>query len=136
MEKNPLNKGVLSDNFVGIGPVTRGMVDARADELALMADRTPPQATPADVDRAERELAGGPDMDSQAATLESFPETKRWDPVPGSTGHHAPESPDEDEDDEGRSETEQLVEEGVEEAARDRSLQAARAAARENQASR
>jgi hypothetical protein len=41
-----------------------------------------------------------------------------------------PESPSEDEDDEGRSETEQLVDGGAEEAERDRMFQAARAAAK------
>jgi hypothetical protein len=60
--------------------------------------------------------------------LESIPETKRWDPVPGSTGRQVPESPSEDEDDEGRSESEQLVDEGAEEAERDQMFQAARAA--------
>jgi len=35
--------------------------------------------------------------------LESIPEAKRWDPVPGSTGRQLPESPSEDEDDEGRA---------------------------------
>ena len=35
MNKNPLNKGVLTENFRGIGPVTRAMVQARAQELAV-----------------------------------------------------------------------------------------------------
>jgi hypothetical protein len=48
--------------------------------------------------------------------------------LPGSTGHKAPESSDEDEDNEGRSEGEQLVEEGVQEAEHDQMLQAAKAA--------
>jgi hypothetical protein len=72
-------------------------------------------------------------MDRQEAVLESLPEGKRWDPVPGSTGRQAPESPSEDEDDEGRSETEQLVDEGAEEAERDRMFQAARAAEKTDQ---
>jgi hypothetical protein len=40
--------------------------------------------------------------------------------------------PSEDEDDEGRSETEQLVDEGAEEAGRDRMVQAARRAVDED----
>ena len=67
-------------------------------------------------------------MDRQEAVLESIPETKRWDPVPGSIGRQLLESPSEDEDDEGRSESEQLVDEGAEEAERDQMFQAARAA--------
>jgi hypothetical protein len=48
--------------------------------------------------------------------------------VPGSTGRHAPESLGEDEDSEGRSESAQLFEEGINEAEHDQMLQAARAA--------
>jgi hypothetical protein len=129
MKNNPLNRGVLTDNFAGIGPVTRDLIEARARELAAMTGRSAQQVSPADYERATRELTGGSDMDRRDAVLEALPETKRWDPVPGSTGHQVPESPSEDEDDEGRSETEQLVDEGAEEAERDRMFQAARAAA-------
>ena len=44
--------------------------------------------------------------------------------MPGSVGHQAPESPSEDEDSEGRSETEQLVDDGEIAAERDRARQA------------
>ena len=127
MGKNPLSKGVLTENAVGIGPVTREMVHARTRELALIAGRVPPHVPQADYERAKRELTGEADMDRQEAMLESIPETKRWDPMPGSTGRQVPESPSEDEDDEGRSESEQLVDEGAEEAGRDRMFQAAQA---------
>ena len=128
MGKNPLNKGVLTDNSTGIGMVTREMVRARAQELALLAGHAPPQVRQSDYEQAKRELTGESDIDRQDAILEALPETKRWDPVPGTTGVQAPESPSEDEDDEGRSETEQLLDEGAEEAERDRMFQAARAA--------
>jgi hypothetical protein len=128
MDENPLNQGVLTDHSVGIGPVTREMVRARAREIALMAGRAPPHVSQADHDQAKRELTGGADMDRQDAALESIPESERADPVPDSTGRQTPESASEDEDDEGRSETEQLVGEGVEEAERDQRLQAAQAA--------
>ena len=46
--------------------------------------------------------------------LESLPESARWDPLPGSPGHQAPEwSSDETEDDDGRNESALLVEEGA-----------------------
>ena len=131
MKKNPLSKGVLTKGFVGIGAVTRAMIDGRARELAVMAGREAAEVTPVDYERAMRELTGGDDMDRQDALIEALPESKRWDPVPGSEGREIPESPSEDEDDEGRSETEQLVDEGAEEAERDRMLQAARAAAKD-----
>jgi hypothetical protein len=127
MKTNPLNTGVLTQNFAGIGPVTRTMVNSRAHELAVIAGRAPLHVTQADYQQAKRELTGESDEDRQDAILDALPETKRWDPVPGSTGRQAPESPSEDEDDEGRSETELLVDQGAEEAERDRLLQAARA---------
>jgi|HubBroStandDraft_2_1064218.scaffolds.fasta_scaffold362277_2 hypothetical protein len=128
MNKNPLNKGVLTENSIGIGPVTREMVHLRARELALIAGRVPPHVSQVDYEKAKRELTGESDTDRQDAILDSIPETKRWDPLPGSTGRQAPESASEDEDDEGRSETEQLVDEGAEAAGRDQMLQAAQAA--------
>jgi len=130
MKKNPLNQGVLTNNFAGIGPVTRPMVHARARELALIAGRSAQEVTQADYGQAKRELTGESDGDRQDEVLDALPESKRWDPVPGSEGRQIEESPSEDEDDEGRSETEQLVDAGAAEAERDRMLQAARAAAK------
>ena len=78
--------------------------------------------------QARRELTGEPDTDPKEALLESAPESERWDPVPGSTGHKVPAAPSDDEDDEGRSDNERLVEEGVAEAEHDHMVQAARAA--------
>jgi hypothetical protein len=124
MNKNPLSKGVLTENDLGIGPPTQKMAQARSHELALIAGRVPPHVTQADYEQAKRELTDEPDMNRQEAMLESLPETIRSDPTPDSTGHQVPESPSEDEDDEGRSETEQLVDEGAEEAERDRMFQA------------
>ena len=128
MKTNPLNRGVFTSHAAEIGPVPPELVETRAREQARIDGRKAAATTPADRARARRELTGGSDVDRQDALLEALPETKRWDPVPGSTGHQAPESPSEDEDAEGRSETEQLVDEGAEAADRDRMLQAARRA--------
>jgi hypothetical protein len=128
MNKNPLNKGALTENAAGIGTVTEGMVEARARELAVIAGRNPPQPSQVEYEQAKRELTGEPELDANEAALELIPESERWDPVPGSTGCPAPESLSEDEDSEGRSESAQLVEEGVKEAEHDQMLQAARAA--------
>jgi hypothetical protein len=104
MQKNPLNKGVLTENGSGIGTVTRDMVEARASELAAIAGRIPLEPSEADYEQAKRELTGDPEMDVQETALESKPESERWDPVPGSMGCHTPESFSEDEDSEGRRE--------------------------------
>jgi hypothetical protein len=133
MNKNPLNKGILTENAVGIGTVTPEMVEARARELAAIAGRVPPEPSEVDFEQAKRELTGGAEMDLRQAALESIPESERWDPVPGSTGSHTPDSLGEDEDSEGRSESAQLVEEGIKEAEHDQMLQAARAAQEEDQ---
>jgi hypothetical protein len=89
-----------------------------------------------ELEQAKRELTGGSDIDPEEAALESVPESGRWDPVPGSTGRKAQESLDEDEDDEGRSEDERLVGEGVREAEHDQMLQAARAAVKRDKEGR
>ncbi len=133
MNKNPLNKGILTENAVGIGTVTQEMVQVRARELAAIAGRVPLEPSEVDYDQAKRELTGGTEMNPQEEALESIPESERGDPLPGSTGSHTPDSLGEDEDSEGRSESAQLVEEGIKEAEHDQMLQAARAAQEKDQ---
>jgi hypothetical protein len=77
MGKNTLSKGVLTENAVGIGPVTREVVQARTREPALIAGRAPPHMTQADYELAKRELTGEADRDRQEAMLESIPAVKR-----------------------------------------------------------
>ena len=77
-----------------------------------------------DLEQAKRELTGEPDADPKETILESIPESERWDPIPGPTGHKVPATPGEDEDDEGRSDNERLVEEGIEGAEHDQMRQA------------
>ena len=128
MNRNPLNKGVLTENGAGIGAVSRRMIRGRAAEDATINGRNPQDATNADRAEARQELTGGPDLDPKEALLDSAPESARWDPLPGSDGHQAPESSSEDEGEEGESEEAQLFEEGVKEATHDQMLQAERAA--------
>lgn len=116
----------MTENSAGIGTVTRGMVRERAVELALINGRTELEVSKSDWEQAKRELTGEPDTDPKEAVLESAPESERWDPVHGSTGHKVPVASSEDEDDEGRSDSERLVEEGIAEAEHDQRLQAAR----------
>jgi hypothetical protein len=126
MKNNPLNEGVISENFAGIGPVSRAMVHKRASELAQISGRLPMSVTQADYEQAKRELTGESDIDRQESVLDSLPESERWDPVPGSAGRETPGAQSEDTDSEGRSEGEQLVLQGVEEAEHDQMLQAAK----------
>jgi hypothetical protein len=125
MNTNPLKPGVLTENSAGIGTVTRKMVRERAVELAVINGRAARDVSKSDWEQAKRELTGDPDMDPKEAMLDSAPESERWDPVHGSTGHKVPVAAGEDEDDEGRSDNERLVDEGIAGAELDQTRQAA-----------
>ena len=127
MKIDPLQENSLIINSTGIGTVTHKMVRERAAELAVIDGRTAQEVSKSDWEQAKRELTGGLDMDPNETNLESAPESERWDPLPGSTGHIVTVPSVDGEDDEGRSVSERLVEEGVEEADHDQMLQAARA---------
>ena len=120
MKPNPLKDGVLTENSAGIGTVTRKMVRQRAVELAVMDDRSAQEVSKSDWQQAKRELTGKPDMDPKEAMLESAPESERWDPAPGSSGHKVSAAPSEDED------------EGIAGAELDQMEQATRAAAKQD----
>ena len=119
-----MKDGVLAENSAGIGTVTRKMVRERAVELAVINGRSAREMSKSDREQAQRELKGEPDTDPKQVALESAPESERWDPVPGSTGHKVPEAPSADEDEDGRSDNERLVEEGIADAEHDQMRQA------------
>jgi len=126
MKIDPLKESALVINSSGIGTVTRKMVRERAVELAVIDGRSAQEVSKSDWEQAKRELTGGSDQDPNEALLESAPESERWDPLPGSTGHTVPVTSIDDEDDEGRSVGERLVNEGVLEAEHDQMLEAAK----------
>jgi hypothetical protein len=128
MNTNPLKQGVLTENSAGLGSVSRKTVRERAIELAVINGRSAQDVSKSDWEQAKRELTGESDLDPKEAVLEAAPESERWDPVPGSTGHEVPASSSEDEDDEGRSDNERLVEEGIAGAEHDQMLRAAKEA--------
>ena len=125
MISNPLKQGSLTENSAGLGTVTRKMVRERAVELAIINGRPEQEVSKTDWEQAKRELTGRPDMDPKQALLEAAPGSERWDPVPGSTGHKVSATPSEDEDEEGRSDNEQLVVEGMAGAEHNQARQAA-----------
>jgi len=124
MKTNPLKDGALTENSAGIGTLTRKMVRQRAVELAVINGRSAKSVSKSDLEQAKRELMGEPDADPNEAVLEEAPESLRWEPLPGSSGRKAPVAPSEDEDEEGRSDNERLVEEGIQEAEHDQMRQA------------
>jgi hypothetical protein len=128
MNPNPLKQGALTKNSAGIGTVTRKMVRERAVELAAINGRPAQDVSPSDWQQARRELTGESGMDSKETALDSAPESERWNPVPGSSGNKVPAAASEDEDDEGRSDNERLVDEGMAGAELDQTRQATNAA--------
>ena len=132
MKTNPFKEGALTEKSAGLGTVTREIVRARVTELAAIDGLLSSAATKSHFAQAKRELTGVPDTDPKDAIPESAPESERWDPVSGSTGHKARVAPSEDEDEEGRSDNERLVEEGIAEAEIEQSFQATKAAAKKN----
>ena len=124
MKTNPLKEGALTENSAGIGTVTQKIVRERAVELAVINGRSAQEASTSDLEQAKLELTGDPGTDSNEAVLESAPESERWDPVPGSEGRKVPGAPSADEDEEGRSDNERLVDEGMAGAELDQSRQA------------
>jgi len=133
MKHNALNEGLLTEHSGGIGTVTRAMVRERAVELAIINGRSAQEVSKSDWDRAKQELTGESDADPNEAAIESAPESERWDPVPGSPGHKVPVAPSADEDEEGLSDNERMVEEGIAGAEHDQRLQATRAAQKSHQ---
>jgi hypothetical protein len=132
MKTNPLKNGVLTENSTGIGTVTRKMVRERAVELAVINGRTAQEVSKSDWEQAKQELTDGSNPDLNETILETAPESERWDPVSGSAGHKVPPAPSADEDEEGRSDNERLVDEGIAEAELDQSLQATKEAAKKD----
>jgi hypothetical protein len=126
MKTNPLKEGTLTENSAGLGTVTRKMVRERVAELAVINGRSKRDVSKSDWEQAKRELTGEPEADPKEAVLELAPESERWDPIPGSTGSKAPVASGEDEDEEGRSDNQRLVEEGIEGAEHDQMRQGAR----------
>jgi hypothetical protein len=119
-------QGLLTENATDFGPATWGMLRERATELAKFAGRAAHEVAKSDWDQARRELLAEPEVDPKEALLEAAPESDRWNPVPGSAGRQAPEFSEAEEDEEGRGESAQLVDEGVIEAERDQAREAGR----------
>ena len=133
MKIDPPQDDALMINSTGVGTVTRKMVQERAVELAIIDGRSAQEVSKSDWEQAKRELTGEPDIDPKEALLESAPESERWDPLPGSTGHIIPVASVDGEDDDGRSLGEKLIDEGVQEAEHDQMLQSAQAEEKKDQ---
>src|SRR5262245_3437785 len=109
--RRDISEGRTMEHAHGLGTVTDEMVLKRAYELAQTNSRPGGKPTPSDWDQAKKELMGG-----HASAIEEgeseIPVGKRWDPVPGTTGHRVVGQNIDDE----QTVAERLVQEGVDEA--------------------
>jgi hypothetical protein len=110
--------GKISVHGDGVGVPSPETVEMRAREIALIAERDPNDFTDADWDQARRELLGSAAPIAPEETEENAEVVEEWNVVASSTGHRAPRI--EDEENLG----EQLVADGIEEAAHDQMLEA------------
>ena len=112
--------GKISVHGGGVGVPSPEAVERRAREIALIAERNPDEFTDADWDQARRELLGALDPTAPEETDANAEVVEEWSVVASSGGHRAPRV--EDEENLG----EQLVSDGIEEAAHDQMLEARR----------
>jgi hypothetical protein len=120
MKHDRIEEGRLSADGQGLGTVTEEMVLQRAREIAFINGRSKKNVLDSDLAQARRELTGEEHLVPEPTKAETLPEEERWDPVPGSTGRKVPtvRAPDE------QTTTEELVEEGVEDAEHDQMVRA------------
>ena len=106
-----------------MGAPTPEMVEKRAREIALIDERNPDDFTDADWDQAQRELLGVEPIAAADDADEIVDSLSDRDSVPDESGHRTPR-PGLDEDDETLGA--HLVTDGLEEAAHDQMVEAAR----------
>jgi hypothetical protein len=123
MKTQLLKQTESNKNSCGPVAVTRKMLRDRAVELAVSNGRATSAVSKSDWEQAKRELAGN--AETETAIKISAAESERWDPLPGSVGHKVHVPSGDEEDDEGRSDAERLVEGGVRDAGREQMREAA-----------
>jgi hypothetical protein len=110
--------GKISVHGGGFGAPSPEAVESRAREIALIAERNPDEFTDSDWNQARRELLGEMDPNAPEETEANAEVIEEWNVVASSEGHRAPRV--EEEENLG----EQLVTDGIEEAAHDQMLEA------------
>jgi hypothetical protein len=114
--------GKISVHGNGVGVPSPEAVEKRAREIAMIDERDPNEFTDADWNQAREELMGVEHASAPEETEQNAKVTEEWNVVPSSTGHRAPRPGVEEDETLG----EQLVTDGLEEAAHDQMLEARR----------
>jgi hypothetical protein len=126
MKTNSPKQAGLMKNSTIVAIVTRKVVRERAVELAMISGRSAQEVSKSDLQQAKRDLAVEPAP--KGGERESAAAREHWDPAPGSSGYKVHVPSGDEEDDEGRSDTERLVERGVKDAGREQAIEAAKEA--------
>jgi hypothetical protein len=114
--------GDLSGRETELGVPTPEMVEQRAREIARINERNPDQFTDADWEQARAELTGTPSRGSSEDSGESADSLSERGSIPGESGREIPRVPLKDE----ALLDERLASRGVEEAAHDQMVEAAK----------
>jgi hypothetical protein len=121
MNENPHPAaGRISIHGNGMGVPSPEMVERRAREIAMIDERDPDEFTESDWEQAHRELTGEVSTAAPEETPQNADVVEEWDMVAGDNGHRAPRSEEEE------MVGEQLVSDGIDEAAHDQMLEARR----------
>jgi hypothetical protein len=125
MKTHPLHESAIMIHGTGVGTISAEMIRERASELAVIDGRAHEETSQADWDEAQQELTNGAGEFTNQDSLDSLPESARWNPIPGSAGQETAVEFNDNEDQDGRSVQTRLVQSGVEEADHDQKLAAA-----------
>jgi hypothetical protein len=107
----------------GLGVPSPELVEKRAREIAMIDERDPNDFTETDWHQAKNELTGvGASHVPEEVDEDAGDERSERDEVPGASGHRAPRSGFEEDENVG----EELVSGGIEEAAHDQMVEARR----------
>jgi len=128
MKTRQTHEIVLGKKPAANGPAHRKRARARAVDLAVSQGRRAQDVSKSDWEQAKQELLNERDVEPIAGGHEKTAERERWDPVGGSTGYKVRVPSGDEEDAEGRSDVERLVEGGVRHAGRDQMREASREA--------
>jgi hypothetical protein len=126
MNTHPLKESAIMIHGAGVGTISAEMIRERATELVVIDGRAHEEVSQADLDEAEQELTNGSGEFTNLESLDSLPESARWNPIRGSAGQETAVEFDDNEDQDGRSVVTRLVQSGVAEADHDQKLAAAR----------
>ncbi len=102
------------------------MARERAVRLAAGMGRSAQEVSKSDWELANQELRGDTSGKSKVTRSGSVNDSEQWDALPSSGGYRVHVPSGDDEDDDGRSDTERLVERGIKEAGDDRVREANR----------